>query len=91
MTTELKPSLRSSASTSAVIVTIAPCGGSQSEARIGLRLKGTRTQYICVVSDLYRTLSDWHGQKEAAAKRAAKKSGIPWKTARKQFLAANSI
>lgn len=68
----------------AVIVTLAPAG-SQSEALIGLRLKGKRTQYVCALSDIYRMAALWHGQKEAAARRAARKSGIPWRTARKQF------
>lgn len=73
-----------------IIVTLAPCG-SQPEARIGLRLKGTRKQYVGAVSDLYRILALWHGQKEASAKRTARKSGIPWRTARKQFIAENTI
>lgn len=73
-----------------VIVTIAPAG-SQSEALIGLRLKGRRVQYVCALSDVYRMAALWHGQKEAAAKRAARKNGVPWNLARKQFLAANSI
>ena len=73
-----------------IILTLAPCG-SQNEARIGLRLKGTRTQYIAALSDLYRVLALWHGQKEAAAKRAARKAGIRWRAARKQFLKDNSI
>lgn len=73
-----------------VIVTLAPAG-SQSEALIGLRLKGKRTQYVCALSDVYRMAALWHGQKEAAAKRAARKAGTPWKSAKKQFLAVNSI
>lgn len=68
-----------------VIITIAPAGGSQAEALIGLRLKGKRTQYVCALSDLYRMAALWHGQKEAAAKRAARKAGIPWKRAKKTF------
>lgn len=73
-----------------VILTIAPLG-SQSEARIGVRLKGTRTQYVVLLSDLYRLAALWHGQKEAAAKRAARKAGIPWRKARQAFLRENSI
>mgnify|MGYP001590741447 CR=1 FL=1 len=73
-----------------VIVTLAPAG-SQHEALIGLRLKGKRTQYVCALSDVYRMAALWHGQKEAAARRAARKSGVPWKSARKQFLKDNSI
>ncbi len=73
-----------------VIITVAPCG-SQEEARIGLRLKGTRTQYVVLLSDLYRLAALWHGQKEATAKRTARKNGVPWKSAKKQFIAANSL
>lgn len=73
-----------------IILTIAPCG-SQSEARIGLRLKGKRLQYCVTVSDIYRTAALWHGQREAAAKRAARRDGIPWRCARLAFIEANSI
>jgi hypothetical protein len=73
-----------------VIVTLAPAG-SRSEALIGLRLKGKRTQYVCALSDVYRMAALWHGQKEATAKRAARKNGLSWKLAKKQFIAANSI
>jgi hypothetical protein len=74
----------------AVIVTVAPCG-SQSEARVGFRLAGERTQYVALVSDLYREVARWHGQREAAAKRQARRDGIPWRVARKAFLRSNSI
>lgn len=73
-----------------VVVTIAPAG-SQNEALIGLRLKGKRTQYVCALSDVFRMAALWHGQKESAAKKAARKNGVPWKLAKKQFTAANSI
>lgn len=73
-----------------VIVTIAPAGA-QTEALIGLRLSGKRTQYVCALSDVYRMAALWHGQKEAAAKRAARKSGTPWRIARKQFITENTI
>lgn len=74
----------------AVIVTLAPCGA-QNEARIGLRLKGRRQQYVALLSDVYRMAALWHGQKEAAARRAARKSGVPWKRARLAFIRQNSI
>lgn len=73
-----------------VIVTLAPAG-SQSEALIGLRLKGKRTQYVCALSDIYRMAALWHGQKEAKARKEAKRNGISWKTAKKQFAKENSI
>lgn len=73
-----------------VIVTIAPAGN-QSEALIGLRLQGKRTEYVCALSDVYRLAALWHGQKEAKARREAKKMGIPWKQAKKDFARQNSI
>ena len=67
-----------------VVVTIAPAGA-QGEALIALRLLGKRTQYLVALSDVYRTAALWHGQKEALAKRQARKLGIPWKRAKKDF------
>lgn len=73
-----------------ILVTIAPLG-SQEEARIGFRLKGRRTQYVILVSDAYRMAALWFGQKEAAARKAARRMGVPWKQARKAFIRENSI
>lgn len=73
-----------------VIITLAPAG-SQSEALIGLRLKGKRTQYVCALSDVYRCAAIWYGQKEQAAKRTARKNGVPWKQAKREFTKANTI
>lgn len=73
-----------------VVVTLAPAG-SQSEALIELRLLGERTRYVVALSDLYRMAALWHGQKEAAAKRQARKDGVPWRTAKKHFLASLKI
>jgi hypothetical protein len=73
-----------------IIVTVAPAGA-QNEALIGFRLKGQRRQYVCAVSALYRVAALWHGEKEAKARKAARKAGIPWKQARKQFNAENSV
>lgn len=92
-TTLTKPVTRETSKTVSgrnVIVTLAPCGA-QSEARIGLRLKGKRTQYVCALSDVYRMAALWHGQKEQAAKRAARKNGVSWRVAKKKFLADNTI
>lgn len=73
-----------------VILTVAPCG-SNDETLLGLRLKGTRTQYVVALSDVFRVAAVWHGQKEAAAKKAARKAGISWRIARKQFLKETSL
>lgn len=93
MTKLIKPVARETAKfygSRPVIVTLAPAG-SQSEALIGLRLKGKRTQYVCALSDVYRMAALWHGQKEAKARKDARKNGVPWKRAKKEFLAQNSI
>lgn len=73
-----------------VVVTLAPAGA-QEEALIGLRLLGKRTQYVLALSDVYRIAALWHGQKEAAARKAARKAGVPWKRAKRQFTRENSI
>lgn len=93
MTKLSKPVSRETAKTisgRAVILTIAPLGG-QSEARISVRLAGLRTQYVVSLSDLYRVSALWHSQREGAARRAARRAGIPWRKAKKQFVAENSI
>jgi hypothetical protein len=73
-----------------IIITIAPAGA-QDEALIGLHLKGKRTQYVVALSDIYRMAALWHGQKEAKARRDARKAGVSWKFAKRKFIAANSI
>jgi IS5 family transposase len=73
-----------------VVLTIAPCG-SQDEALIGVRLLGTRRQYVVRLSDVYRVAALWHGQKESSARRDARKCGVSWARARKAFYQQNSI
>jgi hypothetical protein len=93
VTTLTKPVSRETAkliSGRAVIITLAPCG-SQGEARLGLRLKGKRTQYVCLLSDLYRIAALQHGQKVAEAKKQARKHGVAWRLAKKQFDRQNRI
>jgi len=93
MTKLLKPVTRETSKlcgSTPIILTIAPAGA-QSEALIGMRLKGRRTQYVARLSDVYRMAALWHGQKEAAAKKAARKAGVSWKTAKRKFVAENSI
>jgi hypothetical protein len=74
----------------AVIVTLAPAG-SQNEALIGLRLKGTRTTYVIALSDVYRYAALQYGYKASIAKRKARKDGIPWRQAKKDFIKTNLI
>jgi len=74
-----------------VIVTLAPAGGSQTEVLIGLRLKGKRTQYVAALSDIYRRAALDHGLKEKKAKQNARKNGVPWRIARRQFISESTI
>lgn len=73
-----------------IIVTLAPCG-SQDEALIGLRRKGERTQYVVTISDVYRWAALAHGNKERIARVKARKDGIAWRRAKKDFVRNNSI
>src|SRR6187551_3161261 len=73
-----------------IIVTIAPCGA-QSEALLGLRLKGTRTEYIMRISDVWIQAALQYGNRLKAAKREARKSGTPWRQAKKHFERQNRI
>lgn len=73
-----------------IVITLIPGSDSRDEL-IGFRLKGTRETMLARVADLYRMAALWHGQKKAAAKRAARKAGIPWNQARKQFAKENRI
>jgi hypothetical protein len=68
-----------------VVVTLAPAG-SQEEALIGLRLAGTRTQYVVSLTDVYILAAQIHARRVAAAKRAARQQGIPWKRAKRDLL-----
>jgi hypothetical protein len=74
-----------------IIVTIAPCGGSQTESRIGVRLKGKRTQYVEPLSHLFIEMAHRHADKEKVAKKKARQNGVPWKQAKREFVRANSI
>ena len=93
MTKLTKPVSRETAKTygiRTVIVTLAPAG-SQNEALIGLRLKGTRTQYVVALSDVYRMAALWHGQKEAKARKDARRAGVRWSRAKREFIRSCSI
>lgn len=52
-----------------------------------MRLKGRRTGLVVTLADVYRVAALWHGQKEKRARCEARKNGVPWRRARKQFLA----
>lgn len=70
-----------------VVITLIPCHG-DGDTLIALRLARRRVSYVMPAADAYRLAAEWHGNKERAAKRAARKHGIPWRQARKKFLAS---
>jgi hypothetical protein len=65
--------------------------GGQADALIGMRLKGRRTVYTLALSYLYTLGAMAYGQRESAAKRAARKAGVSWRIARRDFQKQNSI
>jgi hypothetical protein len=73
-----------------IVVVLAPAGTSN-DALIAFRPQGQRTQYLTSVSTMFRLAALWHGNKESIARRAARKAGIPWRIAKKQFAADNTI
>lgn len=73
-----------------VVVVLAPAGATD-DAFIVFRLIGRRTQYVTAVSTLYRIAALWHGNKLASAKREARKRGVQWRKAKRQFERDNHI
>lgn len=67
-----------------VMLTVAPAAG-RPETLLGVRLKGERTQYIVALSDVYRWAALAYGSAMARAKREARKAGIPWAKAKRDF------
>ena len=68
-----------------VVVTLVPCRGER-DTLLALRPHRMRVPYVITLADCYRLAALWHGNKERAAKAAARKAGVPWKRARKDFL-----
>lgn len=73
-----------------IVITIAPLQNER-DALIGLRLRGTRQEYVIPVSAIWVYAAMRHGQREQAARKAARKDGVPWRRARVKFLRDNSI
>lgn len=73
-----------------VVLTVAP-GSESREVLIGVRLLGTRTQYVTTLSDVFRMAALNYATKISAAKRAARKEGVPWRIAKKAFQRNNTI
>lgn len=72
-----------------IILTIAP--GPTGETILGMRRKGERTEYLMLLSDAYRISAMRHGTAEKAAKKSARRAGIPWKQAKREFLRGRRI
>jgi len=71
-----------------IVITLVP-GTDTRDELIAMRLKGTRELFLGRVADLYRMMALWHANKVAAAKRAARKEGIPWRRPKREFQRQN--
>jgi hypothetical protein len=71
-----------------VVVTLAPMHNA--DPVFYFRLMGTRTSYPLSLSDAYRYAALIYGQKAAQARRQARREGIPWARAKRQFAATMS-
>lgn len=73
-----------------VVITLAP-GTSSRDDMIAMRLLGTRQQMSARVIDIYNHLALMHAEKVKKAKKEARKNGIPWAKAKKQFNASTRL
>lgn len=73
-----------------IVITLIPGHGVRDDM-IAMRLKGTRCPMLARVADVYRVIALWHGNKERIAKAKARKEGIPWRKAKRDFIKSNSI
>jgi hypothetical protein len=73
-----------------IVVTLVP-GTDERDDLITTRLKGTREKYVARIADVHRLMALWHASKVSAAKRAARKDGIPWARAKREFQRQNAV
>jgi len=71
-----------------IVITLAPTGSGD---MIALRRLRERTQYIISLQEVYQMAALRYANKESAAKKQARKDGIPWKRAKASFVRANTI
>lgn len=74
----------------AVMFTAVPLP-SQRQTVFVFRLKGKQVQYARNLSEIYHDAAASYARKEKAAKSQARRDGIPWRKARKQFIRDNTI
>lgn len=58
------------------------------ESLVSIRELGRRTAYVVPLSTIRVHAALAYGRAEQAAKREARKNGVPWKTAKRIFLAS---
>lgn len=73
-----------------IVVSIVP-GTEKRHDMVGLRQHGKQTQYLVPVADIYRWGALIYANRMKAAKSVARKAGIPWRTAKKQFVRDNQV
>ena len=70
-----------------IVCTLHP-GTTKRSDMLLLRPIGARVPYVVALETVYQIAAAAHAQAEQAAKRKARKDGIPWRIARRQFLAS---
>jgi hypothetical protein len=73
-----------------IVVTLVP-GTDERDDLLTTRLKGTREIYVARIADVHRMMALWHAGKVSAAKRAARRDGIPWRQAKRELARQNRI
>jgi hypothetical protein len=73
-----------------IAVTLVP-GTEKRHDLVALRQHGRQTQYLVPVADIYRWGALIYANKVKAAKAEARRNGIPWRQAKKQFARDNNV
>ncbi len=73
-----------------IVVSLVP-GTETRHDLVALRQHGRQTQYLVPVADIYRWGALIYANKVKAAKAEARRNGIPWRQAKKQFARDNNV
>lgn len=73
-----------------IVVSLVP-GTEKRHDLIALRQHGRRTQYLVPIADIYRMGAFIYGRLYSNAKREARRNGVPWRTAKKQFVRDHTV
>lgn len=73
-----------------VVVSLVP-GTEKRHDLVAVRQHGRQTQYLVPVADIYRWGALIYANRVRAAKAEARRAGVPWFKAKKQFVRDNRI